>query len=132
MKGKVLDSRTVNLRSAVQLYKLFNHYFNSANFFSGESADLTLYPPVCLPEKDQDFVGHAWVYGRPSNIECLSFHRYNCSIPESFLKGWGKREPVSDNKNDEKLHEVEVTVSLDTLLSSSNKTLVPAQYSALL
>ena len=136
MQGEITYSRTVNLRSAVQQFKLFNHYFNSANFFSGNNADLTLYPTVCLPEKDEDFpVGeHAWVYGRPSNIACLCFHQvqfFNTS--EFFLKGWGKREPVDvDDKNDDKLHEVEVTASLDTLLSSSKKTLFPAQYCALL
>ena len=76
---------------------------------------------------------HGYTVG-PRILHVCVFIRYNSSIRQSFfLKGWGKREPVDvDDKNDDKLHEVEVTASLDTLLSSSKKTLFPAQYCALL
>ena len=34
-----------------------------SQLFEGEDVDLSIFPPACLPEKGQDFVGKASVYG---------------------------------------------------------------------
>ena len=41
---------------------------NEFKLFLGESVDLTIFPPVCLPQKGQDFEGTATVYGIKHNF----------------------------------------------------------------
>ena len=65
--------------------------------------DLTIFPPLCLPKKNQAFTGNASVYG----TIVVKFFIF------LFLTGWGQRdwwvtEEWDQWENDDKLHEVEV------------------------